>query len=90
MAGVRLTTKSATGKVGFIRAVGEAATCFPDFAGDSRPRPPRRPPRISADSAPAFGAANGQLVQTDVTADRYGWTVTFNQQYKGVDVFGRC
>jgi Zn-dependent metalloprotease len=86
--GVRVTTESATGKVGFIRARGAASDLFPDFAGNSRAKAVDKADAYLARFGPAFGAADGQLEQTDVSQDRFGRTVTYTQQYRGVDVFG--
>ncbi len=36
----------------------------------------------------AFGAQPDQLEQTSVSKDAYGSTVTYTQQYQGIDVFG--
>jgi Zn-dependent metalloprotease len=85
---VRLTTESATGKVGFIRAKGAAGDLLPDVAGDSRAAAVDKAQAYLDRFAPAFGAADGQLQRTDVSEDRFGRTVTYTQRYRGVDVFG--
>lgn len=85
--GARLAVERTTGKIGFVRAAGD---------GDLMPSQSARTASGAADKAtaylakyaPAFGASAAQLQQAGVTANRYGWTVRFEQSYQGVPVFG--
>jgi Zn-dependent metalloprotease len=86
--GVRVTNESATGKVGFIRAVGAQSDLFPDFAGNTTTKAVDKATAYLDRFGAAFGAADGQLEQAGVKQDRYGWTVSYTQTYKGVEVFG--
>jgi Zn-dependent metalloprotease len=86
--GVRLTTESATGKIGFIAARGTNTDLFPDFAGNSSSKAVAKATAYLDRFGAAFGAGKGQLEQSAVRQDRYGWTISFSQHYRGVDVFG--
>ncbi|MAS54595.1 MAG: hypothetical protein CMJ44_08230 [Pimelobacter sp.] len=84
---VRFSTESATGKVGFIAARGNDADLYPDMAGDSTAKATAKTDAYLDRFGAAFGAAKGELVQSGVTPNRYGWTVSYVQKYKGVEVF---
>ena len=84
---VRITEESATGKVGFIAARGAKADLFPSLAGNSTAKATAKTDAYLDQYGAAFGAAKGQLTRTGVTPNRYGWTVSYVQQYKGVEVF---
>lgn len=86
--GVRVTNESATSKIGFIRATGATSDLFPDIAGDTTAKAVAKATAYLDRFGAAFGAAKGQLEKSDVSQDRYGWTVSYTQQYQGVDVFG--
>ncbi len=85
---VRVTTESATGKVGFIAARGANADLLPDRLATDTTSAAAKASAYLDRFGSAFGAAKGELVQSDVTPGRYGWSVTFEQEYKGVPVFG--
>ncbi|WP_167736783.1 M4 family metallopeptidase [Nocardioides sp. 1609] len=85
---VRITTKSATGKVGFISARGAGADLLPDVDANSRESAAKKAEAYLTEFGSAFGLGAGQARQTDVQQDRYGWTVTFEQEYQGLPVFG--
>lgn len=85
---VRVTTESATGKVGFIAARGSNADLYPDVAGDSAAKAADKVRAYLNAYGTAFGAAKGQLLQTKVDKGAWGYTVTYGQRYQGVPVFG--
>lgn len=85
---VRISTRSATGKVGFISARGARADLLPSVEATSKSSAVSKATTYVDRYASAFGAAKGQLVRKDVVHDRYGYVVTFDQQYQGVPVFG--
>ncbi len=85
---VRITTESATGKVGFVAARGANADLLPDVEASSKVSAVAKTDAYLQRFGSAFGVADGQLKQTDVQQDAYGWTVTYKQQYRGVPVFG--
>lgn len=85
---VRVTNESATGKIGFVAARGAQADLLPDVAGNTTAKATAKATAYLDRFGAAFGAADGQLKQSDVKQDPYGWTVTYTQQYRGVDVFG--
>ena len=85
---VRVTKESATHKVGFIRAMGARSDLFPDFAGNSTAKAVRKATAYLDRFGAAFGADQGRLVQASVRQNAFGRTITYTQQYKGVDVFG--
>jgi Zn-dependent metalloprotease len=82
---VRLTRQRATGAVGMVRTSGDL---MPDRTADSRASAGRKAATYLRTYAAAFGAAADQLRRSGVKADRYGWTVSFTQHYRGVPVFG--
>jgi Zn-dependent metalloprotease len=86
--GIRLSTNAATGKVGFVRATGANGDLMPVSGAESRSGAVAKATAYVDKYARAFGATAAQLSQTGVTSDRYGWTVTFEQSYQGVPVFG--
>ncbi|MEO5851357.1 MAG: M4 family metallopeptidase [Nocardioides sp.] len=85
---VRVATQTATGKVGFIRANGAGADLLPGVAVDSTTSAAAKATAYLDKFAGAFGAARGELVQSRVSHDNFGWNVAFTQRYRGVDVFG--
>ncbi len=85
---VRVAKESATGKVGFIRATGKTGDLFPDVKGDTTAKAVNKASAYLDRFGAAFGAVKDQLVQDSVTQNAYGRTITYTQQYKGVDVFG--
>ena len=85
---VRVANESATGKVGFIRATSKSGDLYPDVKGDTTAKAVDKATAYLDRFGPAFGAAKDQLVQDSVSQNAYGRTITYTQQYKGVDVFG--
>ncbi|SDD92944.1 M4 family metallopeptidase [Nocardioides lianchengensis] len=80
----RVTTERATGRVGFARAT----DLLPSFEAGSKSTAAAKAGAYLDQYAAAFGARRGELKQTGVTADAYGWTVDYAQSYRGVEVFG--
>lgn len=85
---VRVSAESATGKVGFIAARGARSDLLPGLTGDSTAKAVDKADAYLDRFGAAFGAGKGQLKQESVDQDRYGWTVTYSQEYQGVEVFG--
>ena len=84
---VRVSTEKATGKVGFISARGADADLLPGVEADDRASAAAKATAYLERFGSAFGLTRGQVEQTDVVQDRYGWVVTFQQQYRGIPVF---
>ncbi|WP_170286122.1 M4 family metallopeptidase [Nocardioides rubriscoriae] len=85
---VRITTSRATGKVGFIAARGTDADLLPTVQATSKASAVAKATTYLDRFGSAFGLADGQLRQSRVLSDAYGWVVTYDQQYQGVPVFG--
>ncbi|MDO9456551.1 M4 family metallopeptidase, partial [Nocardioides sp.] len=85
---VRITTESATGKVGFISARGANADLLPSVEANSKTAAVAKATTYLDKYGAAFGLTKGQLKQSNVVTDKYGTVVTFDQQYKGLPVFG--
>ncbi|RYB92008.1 hypothetical protein EUA93_18055 [Nocardioides oleivorans] len=84
---VAVTREESTNKVGFIRVKGDG-DLLPGVQGDSLAAARDKVDAYLADYATNFGARPDELVRRDVQTSAAGWTVTFTQKYKGVDVFG--
>ena len=84
---VQVTRERATGKVGFIRAA-RGGDLLPSVAGDSTSKAGVKASAYLAKYAPLLGASASQLKQSGVSATKYGWTVTYTQQHRGLPVFG--
>ncbi len=84
---VRITEESATGKVGFIAARGTKADLYPDVAGNTTAKAAAKTDAYLEQYGAAFGAAKGELTRTGIMPNRYGWTVSYVQKYRGVEVF---
>ncbi|WP_310528951.1 M4 family metallopeptidase [Nocardioides sp.] len=82
---VTVSTETATGKVGFIRATRDL---LPGRTAGNAETAAAKVDAYLADYAGAFGARAGELKQVDVVADKVGWTVKYAQEFKGVPVFG--
>ena len=82
-----LRRNPATGKVGFARVLGTNPDLLPGVAAEGRQGAIDKATRYLSRYASAFGARPGELKQSEVYADRGGWSVTFTQSYKGVPVF---
>ena len=83
---VQITRQRATGTVGFVRSAG--GDLMPGHDGASRAAARAKATSYLRSYAGAFGARPGELRRAGVTSDRYGWTVSFTQHYRGVQVFG--
>lgn len=79
---VTVTRKSATGKVGFVRA-GRNGDLLPQSAAS----PAAKVDEFLDTYAPVFGSATGQLVRTEISRDDLGTTITYEQEYRGLPVF---
>lgn len=82
-ASVALTRAPATGEVATVRVAA---------GGDLAPTD-ERGPTAKAEAwvrkhGDAFGAATGEMQQVAINRHRFGTTVTFEQQYQGLPVFG--
>jgi Zn-dependent metalloprotease len=84
---VAVSGESATGKVGFIRVKGDG-DLMPGRAGDSAAAAVAKSEAYLAKYAGNFGARAGELDQSAVTRNKFGWTVIYKQAYQGVPVFG--
>jgi Zn-dependent metalloprotease len=84
---VATSGESATGKVGFIRVKGDG-DLMPGRAGDSAATAAGKTDAYLARYAANFGARPGELDQSAVVRNEFGWTVVYKQVYKGVPVFG--
>ncbi|WP_134741562.1 M4 family metallopeptidase [Nocardioides sp. 503] len=84
---VSVTKDRATGKVGFVRASG-TGDLLPGVDAGSAKGAAAKARTYLDDYAAAFGATADQLTQSGVSADPYGWTVDYDQTYRGVPVFG--
>ena len=83
-----LRNNPATGKVGFARVKGSDRDLLPGVAAEGRQGAIDKATRYLDRFARAFGARSGELKQSEVYADRGGFSVTFTQAHKGVPVFG--
>ncbi len=84
---VAVTREHATGKVGFVRAA-RKGDLLPSANADNASAAAHKASAYLDRYAPAFGATPSQLEQSALQADRYGWTITYTQSYRGVPVFG--
>ncbi|MCW2792337.1 MAG: Thermolysin metallopeptidase, partial [Nocardioides sp.] len=84
---VKVSTERATGKIGFVRATGNG-DLMPSRKADSLDSAIGKAGAYIKKYGAAFGAAGDQLQQSGARSSRYGWTVTYTQQYKGLPVFG--
>ena len=84
---VSLSGESATNRVGFIRVRGNG-DLMPSKAAADRGSAASKADAYVDKYAPNFGARSGELRRTKVDATDEGWTVTYEQAYRGVPVFG--
>jgi Zn-dependent metalloprotease len=80
---VRIHNDRATGKAGFVR-VGPSGDLLPG----SSDKPVAKADAFLDEYAGVFGAQRSQLVRQDAASNRYGTTVTYTQEYRGVPVWG--
>jgi Zn-dependent metalloprotease len=87
--GVRTKADRTTGKVGFVRASGgRGADLMPTLGADSPASAADKASAYLDKYAAAFGAQADQLTRAGVTATKLGWTVRYDQSYRGIPVFG--
>jgi Zn-dependent metalloprotease len=84
---VAVSGESATGRVGFIRLRGQG-DLLPSLGATTAATAADKATTYLDKYAANFGARPGELTQGQVTRTPSGWTVTYTQQYRGVDVFG--
>lgn len=84
---VELRSNPATGRVGFARAEGSDPDLLPGVGAEGRAGAIAKATTYLDRFGAAFGARAGELEQTEVYADKAGWSVTFQQSYRGVPVF---
>ena len=82
---VRISTQRATGRVGMVRSTDDL---MPGREADSKASAGTKAASYVRSYAAAFGARYDELRRAGIRADRYGWTVSFTQHYRGVPVFG--
>ena len=85
---VRVTKESSTGKVGFVATRGVDADLYPELAGNTRAKAVEKVSSYLNTYGAAFGADQGELLQTKVDQGTWGRTITYIQKYQGVPVFG--
>ncbi len=85
---IALSGESATRRVGFIRVKESDGDLMPSEAGDSRAAAAAKADDYLDKYAANFGARPTELQRDSVKANGVGWTVTYSQSYRGVDVFG--
>lgn len=85
---VTLSGESATRRVGFIRVKGSSGDLMPTKAGRSRSGAAAKADAYLDKYAANFGSRANELRRDSVEKTPYGWTVTYSQSYRGVDVFG--
>ncbi|WP_457205921.1 M4 family metallopeptidase, partial [Nocardioides sp. P5_C9_2] len=84
---VTVSDESATGKVGFIRVKGNG-DLMPGRTGDSASAAASKAGAYLDTYGANFGARPGELEQSGITRNQFGWTVIYKQAYQGVPVFG--
>ena len=84
---VAVTREEATKKVGFIRVKGDG-DLLPSVEGNSLDAAKDKADAYLDQYAANFGARPDELVRSGVAESAAGWTATYTQSYKGVDVFG--
>lgn len=80
----RITAERATGRIGFARA----DDLLPEVGAGSARGAANKASAYLDRHAAAFGARPGELARTGVRRTDAGWTVEFDQSYRGVPVFG--
>ena len=81
---VTVTDQAATGEIGFVRTKGDL---LPGRTATDAPSAGAKVDAYLGTYAPLFGARAGELEQTDVSATPFGWTVKYQQSYRGVPVW---
>ncbi|QCX27769.1 M4 family metallopeptidase [Nocardioides jishulii] len=82
-----VSAEPATGRVGFIRVKG-SGDLLPGRSAKGESGAAAKATAYVTQHAAAFGARAGELTQAGVQSSKTGWTVDFEQSYKGVPVFG--
>jgi Zn-dependent metalloprotease len=83
-----VSRESATGRVGFIRVKGRSGDLLPEQAASTASSAAAKATTYVEKYAASFGARRGELERTAVQRNKFGWTVTYQQSYRGVPVFG--
>lgn len=84
---VSLSGESATKRVGFIR-VARGGDLMPSRAASGRDGAAQKADAYLEKYAANFGARPDELRRTGVEHSSVGWTVSYEQSYRGVPVFG--
>lgn len=84
---VAVTREEATRKVGFIRVKGDG-DLLPSVEGNTLGAAKDKADAYLDQYAANFGARPGELVRSQVAESPAGWTATYTQSYRGIDVFG--
>ncbi|WP_182526574.1 M4 family metallopeptidase [Nocardioides dongkuii] len=82
---VRLSTESATGRVGFVRTA--SGDLLPSVDAGSAKGAAAKADAYLDEYAGAFGARPAELEQSAVRKTLGGWTVEYTQSHRGVPVF---
>jgi Zn-dependent metalloprotease len=80
---VRISTDKATGKVSFVRA-GLNGDLFPGSSASAA----KKADAYLTKYAAAFGASRAQLQQSELSQHSGGTTISYEQKYHGIPVFG--
>ncbi|SEC97562.1 Thermolysin metallopeptidase, catalytic domain [Nocardioides exalbidus] len=81
---VTVTDQAASGEIGFVRTKGDLMPARQ--ASDATSAGAKADAYVDK-YASLFGARSGELTQTGVSTTPYGWTVSYQQSYKGVPVW---
>ena len=84
---VAVSPERSTGKVGFVRAA-RNGDLLPSLEAHDASTAAHKATTYLDRYASTFGTTSAQLAQSALHADRYGWTISYTQTYRGVPVFG--
>lgn len=84
---VAVSVERATRRVGFIRLQGRG-DLMPSRAAATAPAAAAKARAYLDKYAASFGARPAELVQTGLERSEEGYTLTYTQEYRGVEVFG--
>ena len=85
---VEVRSNPATGKIGFARAKGGTADLMPGLGAATGAQAADKAAAYLEKYGVAFGATAAQLQERRVDRTEVGWTVSYTQEYQGIDVFG--
>lgn len=83
----RISTEPSTGRIGFVRAA-RGGDLMPDVPASGASGALDKADAYLDQYATAFGADAAQLHRASTTTTRLGSTITYQQDYRGVPVFG--